>query len=453
MNIPEKIFREYDIRGVVGTDLTDDFVYCLGKSIGSMYEPGSALAVGYDARTSSPAYNELLSKGLAETGCNVVQIGMVPTPVLYYMLQQDGIAGGVMITGSHNPSDMNGFKICRGHFPLYGEDIQSIRKVMTGQVWRTAEIPGKIEKQEILESYLTGVLDTMITRDLRFKVAIDAGNGVGALTAVPLLERLGCEVVQLYCDPDGRFPNHHPDPVYEKNLLDLKKVVLEQQCDIGFGFDGDADRIGVVSKSGRILYGDVSIILLIKEVLQRKGSGTFISEVKASRNLYQTVGSLPGAKIIMYKAGHSLIKAKMREVNADLGSEVSGHIFFFDRFFGFDDGPYAAARILEAMQLTGVTPDALLDSLPETFITEETRMDCPDEKKFIVVGKILDECREKGLAFNDIDGVRIEFERGWALVRASNTQPALVYRAEARTRKELDCLVKMVLEMIERHAG
>ncbi len=444
------IFREYDIRGIVGQDLTARTVSTLSRAVGTFFSRNNAkrIAVGFDARESSPLFRDLLVKTLNDSGCDVLDIGRVPTPVLYFTVFTERVDGGVMITGSHNPAEHNGFKICLGKSTLFGEQIQAIknialsRKFAPGKPFISSEsfteeaVKPKIQMVNILPEYQRQLLRRVAVGEKKLKVVVDAGNGMGGVTAVPLYRALGYEIVELFCEPDSNFPNHHPDPTVLENLQDTIKAVKETGADLGIAFDGDGDRIGVVDENGRIIWGDELMVLLSRVVLREKPNSTIIAEVKCSQKLFDDIEK-NGGKPIMWKAGHSLIKAKMKETNAALAGEMSGHIFFADRFYGFDDATYAGARVLEILSNTDKTLSELLSDLPETFSTPELRVDCAEEKKFVVVQKIADEFSKTNEVIT-IDGARILFENGWGLVRASNTQAVLVLRFEADSQENLN---------------
>jgi len=433
--VNQNIFREYDIRGIVGEHLTDETVAILGKAIGTFFNQNGAkrIAIGYDARESSPRFCELLTKGFNETGCDAVLIGRVPTPVLYHTVFTKEVDGGVMITGSHNPPDHNGFKICLGKSTLFGSQIQEIKQIaLAGEFSNGA---GTIETIEVLETYEKDILSKISLGARKLKAVVDGGNGMGGVTGVPVYEKLGVELVKLFTEPDSNFPNHHPDPTVTENLQDCIAAVKESGADLGIAWDGDGDRIGVIDENGRIIWGDELMVLLSREILKENAGATIIAEVKCSQNLFDDIAA-HGGKPIMWKAGHSIIKAKMKETNAALAGEMSGHIFFADRFYGFDDATYAGARVLEILSKTDKKLSELLSDLPETFSTPELRVDCEDEQKFEVVAKIAEEFAKTNEVIT-IDGARILFENGWGLVRASNTQAILVLRFEADSEENL----------------
>ena len=434
----ENIFREYDIRGIVGGQLTNETLALLGRAIGTFFAANDArrIAVGYDARESSSGFCDLLTRGLNQCGIDVVQIGMVPTPVLYHTVFTKPVNGGVMITGSHNPPDHNGFKICLGKQTLFGSQIQEIKQIaLRGNF---ADGSGSIEQLSVLEGYIADIISSIRMGPRKIKAVIDAGNGMGGVTCVPVFEKLGVDLVDLYTDPDSHFPNHHPDPTVEENLVDTIEAVTAYNADIGIAFDGDGDRIGVVDETGRIIWGDELMILLSRSILTARPGSTIIAEVKCSQRLFDDIES-HGGKPIMWKAGHSLIKAKMKETNAALAGEMSGHIFFADRFYGFDDATYAAARVVEILSNTEKKLSELLADLPPTFSTPELRVPCSDETKFDVVKQIAEEFSKTNNVI-DIDGARIVFDHGWGLVRPSNTQAILVLRFEADSQEHLEVM-------------
>ncbi len=438
----QNIFREYDIRGVVEPDLTDETVSILGKAIGTFFNRNGAkrIAIGYDARMSSPRFRDLLVKGFNETGCDAVLIGRVPTPVLYHTVYTKAVDGGVMITGSHNPPDHNGFKICLGKSTLFGAQIQEIKEITLSGAFASGA--GTSENLEVLADYETDILSRINLGDRRLKVVVDGGNGMGGVTGVPVYEKLGVELIKLFTEPDSNFPNHHPDPTVVENLQDTIRAVKESSADLGIAFDGDGDRIGVVDENGRIIWGDELMVLLSREILKENQGATIIAEVKCSQNLFNDIAKNGGTPL-MWKAGHSLIKAKMKETGAALAGEMSGHIFFADRFYGFDDATYAGARVLEILSKTDKTLSQLLSDLPETFSTPELRVVCADERKFEIVRKIADEFAQTNEVITT-DGARILFANGWGLVRASNTQAILVLRFEADSEENLNAIRQTV---------
>jgi len=429
------IFREYDIRGIVGPQLTTGTVATLGKAIGTFFSRNGArrIAIGYDARVSSPLFCELLKQGFNETGCDVVLIGMVPTPVLYHTVFTCDVDGGVMITGSHNPPDHNGFKICLGKATLFGSQIQEIKQIALAGDFASGV--GSVEHLDVLGEYCRDIVSRIELGPRPIKAVIDAGNGMGGVTGVPVYKELGVELVELFTEPDSSFPNHHPDPTVTENLKDTIDAVLATGADIGIAFDGDGDRIGIVDENGRIIWGDELMVLLSRSILAARPGATIIAEVKCSQTLYDDIAK-HGGNGIMWKAGHSLIKAKMKETDAALAGEMSGHIFFADRFYGFDDATFAGARVIEILSKADKPLSALLADLPPTFSTPELRVDCSDDTKFDVVARVA-EYFARDHEVITIDGARIIFEHGWGLVRASNTQAILVLRFEAQSDEHL----------------
>jgi phosphomannomutase/phosphoglucomutase len=446
--INDKIFREYDIRGIADRDLTDATCEQLGRAIATFIRAkgGKKITLGMDCRPSSERIRSALSKALNASGIDTIDIGLVPTPLLYFSVSYLQMDGGIMITGSHNPAEHNGLKICVGPSTIHGEEIQEIRQIANRGDFPTGH--GTHTQRPITEDYLAYVTKN-IRHPLNVKVVVDSGNGMGGVVAPELYRRLGCEVIELFSEPDGRFPNHHPDPTVIDNLQHLIRAVTEHKATLGIGFDGDADRIGVVDATGRVLFGDELLVLYARQVLKEHPGATVISEVKASHRLFQDIAG-HGGKPILWKTGHSLIKAKMKETGALLAGEMSGHMFFKDRYFGFDDAVYAGARILEIVDAEKSTPAKLLHDLPPSFSTPEIRVDCPDDVKFEVVAKAREDMQSRGLKVNDIDGARIDFGDGWGLVRASNTQPVLVYRFEASTQARLKEIQKTVEDTVTR---
>jgi phosphomannomutase/phosphoglucomutase len=441
MRINPQIFREYDIRGVVNKDLTPDIVKTLGRGFGTyMAQLGhKELVVGRDGRLSSKAFEDALIEGLISTGCNVVSINLCPTPVYYFSIFHLDKDGGMMVTGSHNPPEFNGFKVSVGKSTIFGEEIQNLRQLIEKGQFVAGK--GALSEEEIIRPY-QHYIKKNIHIEKRMRVVIDAGNGTAGILAGQLLRDLGCEVEELYCEVDGRFPNHFPDPTIPGNLKDLIDRVKKVRADVGIGYDGDADRIGVVDDQGNIIWGDQLMILFSREILKYKKGAAFVAEVKCSQNLFNDIEN-HGGKAIMWKTGHSLIEEKIREENAALGGEMSGHIFFADRYFGYDDAIYASCRLIELLSKTDKKLSQLLSDVPKTFITPEIRVDCPDEIKFKVVDHVK-EALKKGYPVIDVDGVRVKFEDGWGLVRASNTQPALVLRFEALSESRLQEIKRLV---------
>jgi phosphomannomutase/phosphoglucomutase len=429
-----EVFREYDVRGVVGRDLDDEFAYTLGRAIGT-YAARRGLknmVLGRDCRLSSKGYQAAAARGIQAAGIDVINIGLCATPMLYFAIHHFKSDGGLMVTGSHNPPDFNGFKICMGPDTIYGEQIQELRKIIESESWTTGD--GKYESRGIAGDYEDYLFEnTRIKPDL--KIVLDGGNGMGGIPALMILKRFGCNVTDLYCNPDGLFPHHFPDPTVPENLRVLISRVHEEQADVGIAYDGDADRIGVVTDRGDILWGDELLLLFSRFVLKDNPGAVIIGEVKCSQILYDDIAR-HGGRAIMWKAGHSLIKSKMKEERSLLAGEMSGHIFFADRYFGFDDAIYATLRLLEILSESGKKLSELLADVPKSFSTPEIRVDCPDDVKFGVVEAVRKHYRQTHEIIA-IDGVRVNFGDGWGLLRASNTQPVLVLRFEASTQKRL----------------
>ena len=447
-NFNPYIFREYDIRGLVGKDLTEEFTERIGKGIGTYIcrKGGKKLTVGYDMRVSSASFRDSLIQGLNSTGCDVIDIGMVPTPVTYFSLHHLKPDGGVMITGSHNPVEFNGFKISHGLNRLYGERIQELRRIIECDDFESGK--GKLEHTNILEDYIKGI-QKIINISRPVKTVVDGGNGCFGIVGPELLRRIGVDAIELHCEPDGNFPNHHPDPTVAKNLVDLINKVREEGAELGIGFDGDADRIGIVDEKGNILWGDQLLTIFSRDLLKRKPGATIVGEVKCSQNLFNDIDRLGGVAV-MSAAGHSLIKKKMKDTNALLAGEMSGHICFADDYYGFDDAIYAACRIIRIVASSEKKVSEMLVDLPKTNSTPEIRIDCPDELKFKIVRELTESFR-KQYSVIDIDGVRISFENGWALIRASNTQPVLVFRFEANTPSNLEKITTLIRSAIRKY--
>jgi phosphomannomutase / phosphoglucomutase len=430
------VFRQNDIRGVAGKDLTDEFVEELGRAMATFYykHQVDTISLGYDCRLSSPGFRDRLAKGLVESGINVIDIGMGPTPLVYFSLFNLPVGGGVMITGSHNPANENGFKVCLGKSTAFGDQIQEIGRIMEAKDYHSgsATLTNRPLAAEYIQ-YLKGILHP---GSKKIKTVVDAGNGTGNLVAVDLYKRLGFEVTDIFSEPDGHFPNHHPDPTLPENIAVLTAQVQANHADLGIAFDGDADRIGVVDTKGRILWGDQLMIIYAKQILGQHPHAKIIGEVKCSQAMFDKIQEM-GGEPIMWKVGHSMIKAKMKEENALLAGEMSGHLFFADRYYGYDDAVYAGARLLEILSNSELTLAQMVDELPQTFATPEIRFDCPDDQKFPLVERLVKVFHEKNKVIT-IDGARILFEHGWGLVRASNTQPVLVMRFEADSKEALE---------------
>ena len=448
-----EIFREYDIRGVAGKDITGDEVILIGKAAGTyLRQHGrNRLTVGRDCRITSESYTEKVIEGLVSTGCEVTDIGVCTSPILYFSIQHLNQEGGIMVTASHNPKEYNGFKLCMGTDSIHGEEIQKIRELIDKGEFAIGQ--GKVSESNVIPDY-NAYIQKNIEISKPLKIGIDAGNGTAGVIAVPLLKSLGCRVFDIYCEMDGTFPNHEADPTVAENMKDLSDLVKSEGLDIGIGYDGDGDRIGILDENGEIVFGDKLLIIFAREILSRKPGATFISEVKCSKVMYDDIEK-HGGRAIMWKTGHSLIKQKMKQENAALAGEMSGHIFFSDRYLGFDDAVYASCRLIEILADTGKKISELLSDIPKTYSTPEIRVECPDNKKFALVDKVT-EYFQKDYNVIDIDGVRVLFDDGWGLVRASNTQPALVLRFEALTKERLEeikNLVETVLEEMKHSNG
>jgi phosphomannomutase/phosphoglucomutase len=446
-----KVFREYDIRGIAGVEITDPDVSTLGRAFGTyMARQGKRrVVVGRDCRLSSDRYRDLLVSGMLLSGMDIVDIGVCPTPLLYFAIRHLDREGGMMITASHNPPEYNGFKVCNGFDTISGPEIQKLRRIVDSEDFITEK--GNLGHFDIITPYVDFVTAN-IRLQSRLRVGVDGGNATGGPVATAILKKLGCEIYPIYCEMDGTFPNHEPDPTVMENLTDLRNLVLRERLDVGIAYDGDSDRLGVIDHLGGVVFGDKLMIIFAREILSRRPGSVFISEVKCSKTLFDDIDR-QGGIAIMWKAGHSLIKAKMKEVGAALAGEMSGHIFFKDRYFGFDDAIYSSCRLLEILSSTGKTMPELLDGVPHTHTTPEIRIDCPDEIKFDVIERAKREFREKNLHIIDIDGARITFPDGWGLVRASNTQPVLVMRYEAETPDRLDEIRELIESAIERIKG
>ena len=445
--IPGHIFREYDIRGLHETELTDEVAEAVGRAYASTVRRhgGSKVALGRDVRPSSVRLAAAIERGIRAAGLSVERVGLVPTPALYYAVVAHQLDGGLQVTGSHNPPEFNGFKMTRGALPLFGAEIQAMRDAIERSEFESGSGGG--EDRAILDDYRAMLVERLkSTKGL--KVVMDCGNGCGGLVVPEAFEKMGHHVVPLFAEPDGRFPNHLPDPTVPALLVDLQAAVKRERADLGIGFDGDADRIGAVDGGGRIVYGDQLLALLARDVLTRVPGAEIIFDVKCSQGLIEDIAA-HGGRPVMWKTGHSLMKSKLHESGAPIAGEMSGHMFFSEGFFGFDDALFAAGRLLRYVASTGRTFGELVDSIPTYFSTPETRLECPEDRKF----QIVDEMRREFSAryrVIDIDGARVEFGDGWGLVRASNTQPVLVVRFEARTPARLEEIRRIFMEPLRR---
>lgn len=432
-----EIFRKYDIRGLYPGDLDDTTVRTIGYATGMMAGRGGLLAVGRDCRLSGGPLSEQFALGAASAGARIADLGVQTTPMTYFAAYTAGPDATAMITGSHNPPEYNGFKLMKGTHTLAGDEIRALADTPTPR----ACCKPSIERMDVMEPYLDRLrAEFCLERSL--KIAIDAGNGTGGMPACRILGELGCRVVPLYCGMDGRFPNHHPDPTLEANLADLKAAVVSEKADLGIAFDGDADRLGIVDDRGRTVFGDRVLTVLALALLSENPGATVISEVKASRIFYDRVEAA-GGRPVMSATGHSLIKQRMLDEDALLAGEMSGHIFYRDRYYGFDDALYASLRLIETISSSGGSMSDLLAGLPEVHSTPEIREDCPDSDKFRIVDLIRESISSRFPA-TCIDGVRVDFPGGWGLIRASNTQPVLVMRFEAADEGDLALYERIV---------
>lgn len=449
MKCPPYIFREYDIRGKADVDLTDEIVEGIGKAFGTyvLKKGYSTVLLGRDNRNSSDRIREVLLAGFKSTGCHVIDIGRVVTPMLYYACIVRNTNAGVMITGSHNPPDENGFKLVCGNGTIYGQEIQRLREIIETERFVLGQ--GVVLAEDQVSGYMQMLQKKIRLGARKIKVAVDCGNGTASLFAEKLLKSWGCDVIPLYCKSDGAFPNHQPDPVKKANLRDLCRVVLNENCDLGVAYDGDADRIGVVDNQGNIIWGDKLMILFWRHILPKHPGTPCIIEVKCSQALEDEVRRM-GGQPVFYRTGHSLIKAKMKQVGALFTGEMSGHIFFADEYFGFDDAFYATGRLLRILSNTDKDLSELLGDIPLYYSTGETRVPCAEERKFDIV-KRLKEYFEKNYQVIDVDGVRVLFDNGWGLVRASNTQSVLVTRCESKTPAELKKICKIIQQALLQH--
>lgn len=438
MTISRTIFRQYDIRGIVEQDLTTDVARAVGDAFARHLRAAGRdgpIAVGRDNRPSGTALRDALVNGLTRAGADVVDIGVVPTPLMYWSLSNVGVAGGIQITGSHNPPEYNGFKMCVGTDSLHGDGIQELY-ALTQQPAAPASRPGSVREAEVIEPYLADMVARIGPLPRRLRVVLDCGNGAGSLVAPRLLERLGVDTRCLFCESDGTFPNHHPDPTVVENLQDLIATVRREGADLGIALDGDADRIGVVDSRGEIIWGDHLLILYARDVLARTGRGQpIIFDVKCSQALPDAI-TRAGGEPVMWKTGHSLIKQRMKDLGAPIAGEMSGHMFFSEGFYGHDDAIYAAARLLRIVAGSGKAIHELLADVPRFVATPEIRVDCPDDVKFGIVDEAARHFRASHDVV-DVDGVRVLYGDGWGLIRASNTQPVLVLRFEASSEERL----------------
>ncbi|MFN2549706.1 MAG: phosphomannomutase/phosphoglucomutase [Myxococcales bacterium] len=454
--MPMHVFREYDIRGLVANELTPQFAEQLGRGFGQYLlekNPGAqSIVLGRDHRTSSEGLAAAFSKGVRSQGIEVIAIGVVPTPVTYFAAHTLPVDGLCMITGSHNPPEYNGFKVGIGKSTLAGSEVQELKSKVVEA--RDGGRDAREVDHDMIVPYIHFIVQSLGLAERPLRVVCDAGNGTGGIVGPRLLRALGHHVTELFCDLDGTFPNHHPDPTVEENLKDLQRKVAENGADVGIAWDGDADRVGAVDEKGQILWGDQLMILFSRDVLKERPGAAIVSEVKCSQTLYDDIEK-NGGRAIMWKAGHSLIKAKMAQEHALLAGEMSGHIFFKHRYYGFDDGIYSAARLLELQARDGRKLSAMLDGVAKTWASPEIRFDFPEEKKFRAVELATERLRKHGKTV-EIDGVRVAIDGAWGLVRASNTQPLLVLRWEARSEaklREIKQLIEGTVQQIRKELG
>lgn len=439
------ILREYDIRGIVGTTLGEADAYALGRTFGTvaLTEGVRRVAVGRDGRTHSGMLEAALIEGLVQAGVDAVQIGLGPSPMLYYATHALDVGAGIQVTGSHNPVDYNGFKMLLGDRSFYGADISRLGQMAAAGEWSSGR--GNVEEVEVRSSYVDRLLQDFSGKD--FRIGWDAGNGAAGPIVDMLVDRLPGQHFTIHTEIDGTFPNHHPDPTVEANLADLKQLVADKQLDFGLGFDGDGDRIGAIDGKGRMIRGDQILMILAEPVLQELPGATIIADVKASQLLFDRVAELGGTPL-MWKTGHSCIKTKLKETGAPLAGELSGHIFFSHRWYGFDDALYAALRLIEAVGRSGKSLTAIMDSMPQLAATEEMRITVSEARKFAVVEEVRERLRSTGARFDETDGARVNSGAGWWLLRASNTQGALIARAEATDGAELQRLLDELDEQL-----
>jgi phosphomannomutase/phosphoglucomutase len=448
--IDPTIFKAYDIRGIVDHSLTPEAVYNIGLAIGSeAQEQGEQhIYVARDGRLSGPSLIEALTRGLLDSGCDVTDVGMVPTPVLYYAAYELGSGSGIMLTGSHNPPNYNGLKMVIGGTTLSGDHIQRLKVRIDNNDFMSGS--GKRDELDVVPQYIERITsDIKLARPM--KVIVDCGNGVPGAVAPALLRALGCEVTEMYCEVDGSFPNHHPDPSQPENLEDLKTALREQSADIGLAFDGDGDRLGVITPEGEVIWADRQIMLYAKDILARNPGGEIIFDIKCTTNLPKVI-SAAGGKPTMWKTGHSLIKAKLKETGALLAGEMSGHIFFKERWYGFDDALYTAARLLEILSKDPRPATEVFAELPDSVNTPEIKMDMPEGEHFTLVERMVANANFQGASLTTIDGVRADWEDGFGLARASNTTPCIVFRFEATNEEALERIKSDFRQLVELQA-
>ncbi len=435
--IKPQVFRQYDIRGIVDEELNAQSYFLIGKGFGSyLRKKGlSSIVIGGDARHSTRGFMDAFIQGARETGCDVTDIGIVATPILYFAIWKLKSDGGAMITASHNPSQYNGCKLNLGLGSVYAEELQKLLQMIQNEDFIAGQ--GDLIQNDTIEDEYMDYISQNIVIERPVKVIVDGGNGMGGPYLPEILRRKGCEVIEMYCDPDGDFPNHHPDPTVEKNMADLSRAVVDAEYELGIGLDGDADRIGVVDENGKMLFGDQILNILARDYLKINPGKSIIADVKCSKNLYDDIVA-HGGKAIMYKTGHANIKMRMKEIGVDFAGEMSGHVFLGDRYLGFDDAIYVSCRFVEIVAKTAMPVSQYLADQPHMYNTPELHTKCKDARKFDVVAKVCDEFKAEGYDVNDIDGARITFPDGWGLIRASNTTPVLVTRYEATTEARMN---------------
>ena len=455
MEIKPEIFRSYDIRGIVGKDIDEKVAEKLGKAFGSYVQEflkEKVIIVGHDCRASSETLKEALVEGIVSTGAHVIDIGLATTPMVYYARKFLDIGPAIQITASHNPAEYNGFKMClkKEEESIYGDKIQEIRAYAEKEKFLTGN--GSVEKKEVLEAYVDQIAEKVKLGKRKLKVVVDSGNGTASIIATKLLNKLGTESIPLYCDIDPRFPHHHPDPSVPKNLEDLAKKVVEEKADIGIAYDGDGDRLGVVDEKGNMIFGDFYMLIMWRDIIHKYPHSKALVEVKCSQSLWYELVKI-GARPSFIRTGNPYIKAAMRKENVPFSGEMSGHIFFRDEYYGFDDAAYAAARLLRILSNTDKKASELLDGINHYIATPEITKEVDDQEKFKMIDKAVRYFKEKGYHVVDVDGARVVFENGWGLIRASNTSPKITIRYEAKTIEDLkqikEAFEKMLKEIAE----
>jgi phosphomannomutase/phosphoglucomutase len=450
MKINDNIFRKYDIRGIAGKDLTNEFAYHLGKAFGTYVKKKKRtnIAVGRDIRKSSPRLFANITKGITDTGCDVTDIGIVPSPILYFTVFHYNLDGGLMITGSHNPIEYNGFKMMEGKKTVYGEEIQEIKEIIIKEDYE--EATGKIYEKKVIKDYLE-YISALISPEKTLKIILDPGNGTGGPIATELFKILGADFECINCEPDGNFPNHLPDPTVVKYTKQLSDRVIEKKANMGIGYDGDSDRVGLIDENGKLVYGDQLLGALAKPIIKKNPGADVIFDVKCSQGLVEWIEEL-GGKPLMWKTGHSLLKVKMKETGSLIAGEMSGHIFIADNYYGFDDALFVSARFYEIASKSDKTVSEIINEMPYYESTPEIRTEVGEEAKWKIVEAAKEEFSKK-YEIIEIDGARILFGDGWGLVRASNTQPIVVTRFEAKTKERLEEIKKIVTDFIKRQAA